>query len=108
MEAARRQLLALAGRTHHLHSAVVACRGGEVLFRHVDTAALTMRRFTPAFVGHYLAVVGNRALSSVGAYQVEGYGIQLFEEIDGDHFTILGLPLLPLLAFLRTRGVIET
>jgi septum formation protein len=108
MDAARRQLLALAGRSHELHSAVVVCRSGEVLFRHVASATLTMRAFTPAFVGHYLAVVGERALSSVGAYQVEGYGIQLFEEIEGDHFTILGLPLLPLLGFLRTRGVIET
>lgn len=107
-EAARRQLLALRGRSHQLHSAVVVARGEEVLFRHVSTATLTMRDFTPAFVGHYLAVIGDRALSSVGAYQVEGFGIQLFEEIDGDHFTILGLPLLPLLKFLRTQGVIET
>jgi septum formation protein len=108
MDAARRQLLALRGRTHQLHSAVVVAINGEPLFRHVATASLTMRNFTPAFVGRYLAVVGERALSSVGAYQVEGFGIQLFEEIDGDHFTILGLPLLPLLAFLRTRGVLDT
>ncbi|WP_181703452.1 Maf-like protein [Chthonobacter albigriseus] len=108
MEAARRQLLALRGRTHQLHSAAVVAVNGEPLFRHVATASLTMRPFTPAFVGRYLAVVGERALSSVGAYQVEGFGIQLFEEIDGDHFTILGLPLLPLLAFLRTRGVLDT
>lgn len=108
LEAARRQLLRLRGRTHQLHAAVVACQAGEVQFRHVATANLTMRTFTPAFVGRYLAVVGERALSSVGAYQVEGFGIQLFEEIEGDHFTILGLPLLPLLAFLRTRGVLDT
>ncbi|WP_181705116.1 Maf-like protein [Chthonobacter rhizosphaerae] len=108
MEAARRQLLALRGQTHQLHSAVVVAEDGDVLFRHVSTANLTMRDFTPAFVGHYLAVVGDRALGSVGCYQVEGYGIQLFEAIEGDHFTILGLPLLPLLAFLRTRGVVET
>ncbi len=108
MDAARRQLLALAGKTHHLHAAVVVARDDTVLFRHVATASLTMRAFTPAFVGHYLAIVGERALSSVGAYQVEGYGIQLFEEIEGDHFTILGLPLLPLLGFLRTEGVVET
>lgn len=108
MEAARRQLLALSGRSHQLHSAVALVRDGTVLLRHVATATLTMRAFTPAFVGHYLAVVGERALSSVGAYQVEGYGIQLFEEIEGDHFTILGLPLLPLLKALRHEGVVET
>jgi septum formation protein len=106
MDAARRQLLALAGRTHQLHAAVVVAVDGIAEFRAVDTASLTMRPFTPAFVGHYLSVVGDRALSSVGAYQVEGYGIQLFEAIEGSHFTILGLPLLPLLAHLRDRGVI--
>jgi septum formation protein len=108
MEAARRQLLRLAGKTHQLHSAVVVAENGEVTFRAVDTATLAMRPFTPAFVGHYLSVVGERALSSVGCYQVEGLGIQLFESIDGDHFTILGLPLLPLLAHLRARGILET
>lgn len=108
MDAARRQLLRIAGKTHQLHSAVVVARGAEVLFRHVSSATLTMRAFTPAFVGHYLSVVGQRALSSVGAYQVEGYGIQLFDDIEGDHFTILGLPLLPLLGFLRQEKVIET
>lgn len=108
MEAARRQLLALAGRTHHLHSAVVVVENGETVFRHVDSAGMTMRAFTPAFVGQYLAIVGDRARSSVGAYQVEGIGIQLFEEIEGDHFTILGLPLLPLLGFLRQRGILGT
>ncbi len=108
MEAARRQLLAMAGRSHQLHSAVVVAIDGEVAFRHVDTATLTMRKFSPAFVGHYLSVVGDRALGSVGAYQVEGYGIQLFDEIEGDHFTILGVPLLPLLGHLRRVGVLET
>ncbi len=108
MEAARHQLLALSGQSHQLHAAVVVARGETVLFRHVATATLTMRDLSPAFVGHYLAVVGERALSSVGAYQVEGFGIQLFEEIEGDHFTILGLPLLPLLKFLRGEGVLET
>lgn len=108
MEAARRQLLRLSGARHQLHSAVVVAVDGVVAFRYVDTATLTMRRFTPAFVGLYLSVVGERALSSVGAYQVEGYGIQLFEAIEGDHFTILGLPLLPLLAHLRAAGVLET
>lgn len=108
MEAARRQLLKLSGRTHQLHAAVVVARDGEVQFRAVDTADMTVRTLSPAFVGHYLAIVGDRALGSVGAYQVEGFGIQLFEAIEGDHFTILGLPLLPLLGFLRDRGVVET
>lgn len=108
MEAARRQLLALCGRTHHLHSAVVVVENGETTFRHVQSAGLTMRDASPAFIGQYLSIVGDRALSSVGAYQIENLGIQLFEEIEGDHFTILGLPLLPLLSFLRQRGVIAT
>lgn len=108
MEAARRQILSLSARSHQLHAAVVVALDGEVLFRHADTAIMTVRELTPAFVGHYLAVVGDQALGSVGAYQVEGFGIQLFEEIEGSHFTILGLPLLPLLGFLRDRGIVET
>jgi septum formation protein len=104
---ARVQLLALAGRTHHLRSAVALVRGGTVTWRHVETAALTMRAFGPADVDAYLDRVGDRALSSVGAYQIEGPGIRLFERIAGDYFTILGLPLLPLLARLRTEGVLD-
>ncbi|MCX2724816.1 Maf-like protein [Roseibium salinum] len=108
MEAARRQLLAFSGKTHELHSAVVISQDGEAIWRHVSTASLTMRRLTPEFIGHYLASAGNPVLSSVGAYQLEGLGIQLFERIEGDYFTILGLPMLPLLNQLRTLGVIET
>ncbi|TPL54983.1 Maf-like protein [Mesorhizobium sp. B2-4-4] len=107
MEGARRHLLALSGRTHQLNSAAVLVRDGEVLWRHVGIASLTMRKLDPAFIGRHLARVGSRALSSVGAYQVEGEGIQLFEKIEGDHFTIVGLPLLPLLAELRTLGAID-
>lgn len=107
MEAARRRLLALSGRTHQLNSAVVLMRDGETLWRHVGVARLTMRSFDPGFVGRHLARVGDRALESVGAYQIEGEGIQLFERIEGDHFTIIGLPLLPLLAKLREFGVID-
>ncbi|WP_417667841.1 Maf-like protein [Roseibium sp.] len=106
MEAARRQLLKLSGDTHELHSAVVLSRNGEAIWRHVSTAHLTMRELTPAFIGQYLADVGDVALSSVGAYQLEGPGVQLFEKIDGDYFTILGLPLLPLLEELRVQGVL--
>lgn len=104
---AREQLLALAGRTHHLHAAVVVVRDGIPTWRHLDSAALTMRRFGPAEVDAYLDRVGDRALSSVGAYQIEGPGIRLFERIAGDYFTILGLPLLPLLARLREEGVLD-
>jgi septum formation protein len=107
METARRQLLKLCGKTHALHSAVAVARGGEILWQHAETAHLTMRPLTPAYVGRYLAEVGQAALESVGAYQLEGRGIQLFDSIDGDYFAILGLPLLPLLAFLRSEGVVE-
>src|SRR4051794_14775953 len=107
MEAARRQLLALSGKTHQLNSAVVLARDGEVLWRHVGIASLTMRRLDPAFIGRHLAHVGARALTSVGAYQIEGEGIQLFERIEGDYFTIVGLPLLPVLAKLRDLGAID-
>lgn len=107
MEEARRRLLALSGRTHQLNSAVVLAKNGEVLWRHVSIARLTMRDLDPAFVGRHLARVGDRALTSVGAYQVEGEGIQLFDKIEGDHFTIVGLPLLPLIAKLRELGAID-
>ncbi len=103
---ARAQLLALAGRSHTLHSAVAVVRGHAVLWRHEDAAHMTMRAFTPDFLEAYLARVGDLALKSVGAYQLEGPGIQLFDRIDGDYFTILGLPLLPLLKFLRSEGAL--
>ncbi|MCQ8874917.1 Maf-like protein [Mesorhizobium sp. LMG17149] len=106
-EGARRHLLALSGRTHQLNSAAVLVRDGEVLWRHVGIASMTMRKLEPAFIGRHLARVGAKALGSVGAYQIEGEGIQLFEKIEGDHFTIVGLPLLPLLAELRTLGAID-
>ena len=107
MEEARRRLLALSGRTHELHSAVVLARGGEVVWRHVETARLTMRQLSPEFVGRHLSRVGDGVLSSVGAYQFEREGIQLFEKVEGDGFTIVGLPLLPLLAKLRDLGAID-
>lgn len=107
MEAARRQVLQLAGQTHHLNSALVLTRDGEALWRHVSVASLTMRKLEPAFVGRYIAQVGDIALASVGAYQIEGVGIQLFEKVEGDYFTIVGLPLLPLLAELRKIGAID-
>ena len=106
-EEASRQLVRLAGRTHQLHSGLSLARNGEVLYRVVDDAKLTMRPLSTRFISHYLAVVGETALGSVGAYQLEGYGVQLFEAIEGNHFTILGLPLLPLLGFLREERMIE-
>ena len=107
MEGARRHLLALSGKTHHLNSAAVLVRDGAVLWRHVGIASLTMRKLDPAFIGRHLARVGATALSSVGAYQIEGEGIQLFEKIEGDYFTIVGLPLLPVLKELRALGAID-
>ena len=107
MEGARRHLLALSGKTHQLNSAAVLVRDGQVLWRYVGIASMTMRKLDPGFIGRHLARVGDKALASVGAYQIEGEGIQLFDKIEGDHFTIVGLPLLPLLAELRTLGAID-
>ena len=107
MDEARRRLLELSGQTHELNSAVVLAKDGETIWRHMSVARLTMRDLDPGFVGRHLSNVGERALSSVGAYQFEGEGIQLFERIDGDYFTIIGLPLLPLLSELRELGAID-
>lgn len=107
MEAARRHLLKLSGRTHELNSAAVLARNGATLWRHVGVAKLTMRALDPAFIGRHLARVGPVALNSVGAYQIEGEGIQLFDRIEGDYFTIVGLPLLAVLKELRKLGVID-
>ncbi|MEM7301366.1 MAG: Maf-like protein [Pseudomonadota bacterium] len=107
MEEARRNLLKLSGKTHTLHSALVLVRGGETIWRHVEPAHMTMRNISPEFVGRYLAAAGDAVLSSVGVYQIEGRGIQLFEKIAGDHSTIVGLPLLPLLKELRVLGAID-
>lgn len=104
MDAARGQLLSLAGRSHQLHTAVVGVRDGAIRWRHVESATLTLRSLSQAEVDRYLAKVGEAALGSVGAYQIEGPGIQLFDHIDGDYFAILGLPLLPVLQWLREEG----
>jgi septum formation protein len=103
---ARRQLLTLRGRRHRLQSAVVLVRDGQRLWHHVDRASLAMREFSESFLDAYLQSAGSGALSSVGGYQLEGPGVQLFSDIDGDYFTILGLPLLPLLDVLREHGVL--
>jgi septum formation protein len=107
MEAARRQLLDLRGKSHTLHTAVVVATNGETMWAETQIATLTMRKLSPEFIGRYLAAAGEEVLNSVGAYQLESLGIQLFEKIDGDYFSILGLPLLPLLDTLRREGVIE-
>jgi len=104
--AARDQLLALRGKTHELHSAVAVCRNGAVTFGHVSVARLTMREFSQGFLDSYLDAAGAAVTASVGAYQLERTGIHLFEAIEGDHFTILGLPLLPLLEHLRGEKVL--
>jgi septum formation protein len=107
MEAARRQLLDLSGKTHTLHTAVAVATNGETLWAETTVATLTMRKLTPEFIGRYLAAAGEEVLGSVGAYQLESLGVQLFDKIDGDYFSILGLPLIPLLDTLRREGVIE-
>ncbi|PDT83546.1 Maf-like protein [Sinorhizobium sp. BJ1] len=107
MAEAAEHLLSLAGETHSLNSAIVIVRDGDVLWRHVSTAHMTVRPLDRTFVERHLKRVGEKALSSVGAYQLEGEGIQLFEKIDGDYFTILGLPMLPLLSKLRELGSID-
>jgi septum formation protein len=98
---AKEQLRALAGRSHELHSAVAVARDGKILFESRAIARMTMRPLSETAIDGYLDEAGEAVTSSVGAYQLEGLGIHLFERIEGDHFTILGLPLLPLLAFLR-------
>jgi len=100
------QLRNLAGGTHELHSAIAVARDGVILFETVSVARMTMRQLSAAEIDTYLDDAGEAVTTSVGAYQLEGLGIHLFERIEGDHFTILGLPLLPLLAFLRGEGLL--
>ncbi len=103
-EAAREQLARLRGKTHSLNAGLCVARDGTVLWRHLDRAHLTMRDFSDAFLEAYLRSEGEALLRSVGVYRIEGPGIQLFSRIEGDHFTIIGLPLLPLLGYLREIG----
>jgi septum formation protein len=98
---AAQQLQMLAGNTHELHSAVIVAENGKTIFEDIAVARMTMRPLTELAIGKYLDAAGEAVTTSVGAYQLEGLGVHLFERIEGDHFTILGLPLLPLLAFLR-------
>lgn len=106
MNHARDSLLALRGRAHNLATAACICRDGERIWHHVETPKLTMRDFSDGFLDNYLEDAGEGILSSVGAYRLEGNGVQLFARIEGSHFTILGLPLLALLDVLRANGVV--
>ncbi len=103
---ARAQLWQLRGRTHALLTAVTCWRGGQVIWHHVARAHLVMRAFSEPFLDAYLAAEGEAVLSSVGAYRLEGRGMQLFDAVEGEHAAVLGLPMLPLLGFLRRYGVI--
>jgi len=104
--AAREQVARLAGHTHRLHSAVAIADDGTVVWRNVQSATLAMRTLSAADIDSYIAAAGDAVTASVGGYQVESLGIRLFDSIEGDHSTILGLPLLPLLKYLRERAVL--
>ena len=106
MAAARAQLLALRGRPHELMTAMVCWRGGQRAWQHLARPRLTMREFSEEFLDAYLVAEGEAVLGSVGAYRLEGIGVQLFSAVEGEHGAILGLPLLPLLGFLRQHGVL--
>jgi septum formation protein len=105
---AREQLVRLRGKTHELHTAVAVAASGKAVWTRVATATLAMRSFSDAFLAQYLTIAGDRVLRTVGAYEIEGLGIQLMEKIEGDMFTVIGLPLLALLSELRARGAVAT
>lgn len=104
LEGAGEQLKTLAANTHELHSALAVAENGKIVFETVQTARMSMRPLSQEFVDAYLKEAGDKVKTSVGAYQLEGLGIHLFEKIEGDHFTVLGMPLPPLLAFFRKQG----
>ncbi len=107
-DAAREHLRALSGKTHTLETALVVCEGGVPVWRHLAQPRLTMRTLSDNFIETYLDQTGDTILSTVGGYQLEGLGSQLFSRIEGDYFSILGLPLLALMDYLRTRGVLAS
>lgn len=108
LAAARTHLMRLRGRGHQLHAAVALAHNGDAVWSFTDSAELTMRNFSDAFLTRYLEAAGPRVCQSVGAYELEGLGVQLFEDVHGDFFTILGMPLVPLLEELRERGAIDS
>lgn len=107
MEAARTRLLKLSGKTHELNSAVAIVRNGETIWTYTEVSHITFRDLDPGFVGRHTAQAGEKLLTSVGAYQIEGLGIQLFEKVEGDFFSIMGLPILPLLKKLRELELVD-
>jgi len=108
LDEARARLAAMRGRTHHLHSGAALARNGQIVWSGVDTAAMRVRDFSNAFLDAYLAAEGEGLLACVGSYRLEGMGSQLFEAVEGDYFTVLGLPLWPVLAELRRAGVLQS
>ena len=106
LEAARERLLELRGQVHKLHSAVVVARDGRPIWRMVESAKLSVRPFSEAWLDAYIERRGEALLWSVGCYELESEGVQLFDQVDGDYFTILGLPLIGLLDFLRLHGAL--
>ncbi len=108
LEAAKNHLRQLSGKSHTLETAIVVCEDGAPVWRHLARPKLTMRPLTEEFIDSYVSACGEALLSTVGAYQLEGPGAQLFTRIEGDYFSILGLPLLPLLDYLRIRKVLPT
>lgn len=108
LDGARNHLRALSGKVHTLETAIIVCEGGKPVWRYLARPRLTMRNLTEEFIESYVEDIGAPLLSTVGAYQLEGKGAQLFNQIEGDYFSILGLPLLPLLDYLRLRGVLKT
>ena len=107
LDAARTRLTAMRGRAHHLHSGAALARNGQIVWSGVDTATMRVRDFSDAFLDAYLAAEGESLLACVGSYRLEGMGSQLFERVEGDYFTVLGLPLWPVLAELRRAGVLK-
>lgn len=108
IEAARERLVLMRGKTHKLMGAVVVCESGQAVWRHLAVTTLTMRNFSDEFLERYIEMEGDSLTKSVGAYRFEGLGAQLFSKVEGDFFSILGLPLLPLLDYLRVRGVVSS
>lgn len=108
LDEARERLQAMRGRIHTLHSGAALARGGQIVWSGVDTATMRMRNFSDRFLEAYLASEGESLLACVGSYRIEGMGSQLFEAVEGNHFTVLGLPLWPVLAELRSTGILLT